>query len=76
MLTFPRAAAISNVPIVSILAAIIGIPRYVRLELRNVMCRNRSTYINQKIRDQLTDDNFLFDIFENRISEDKFSVIF
>jgi len=44
MLTFPRAAAISNVPTVSILDAIIGIPWYVRLELRNVICRNKSTY--------------------------------
>lgn len=44
MLTFPRAAAISNVPTVSIFDAIIGIPWYVRLELRNVICRNKSTY--------------------------------
>lgn len=43
MLTFPSAAAISKVPIVSILDAIIGIPRYVRLEFRNVIFRNKST---------------------------------
>lgn len=41
--TFDKAFAISNVPIVSILEAITGIPLYVCLELRNVISLKRST---------------------------------
>jgi len=41
--TFDRAFAISNVPIVSMLEAITGIPLYVCLELRNVISLKRST---------------------------------
>lgn len=47
--TFDKAFAISNVPTVSILDAITGIPLYVCLELRNVISLKRSTWNINKI---------------------------
>lgn len=41
--TFDKAFAISNVPTVSMLETITGIPLYVCLELRNVISLKRST---------------------------------
>ena len=49
-ITWDRVLAISNVPVLSMLAAIIGIPLYTFLEFRKVISLFRSTYSNIQFR--------------------------